>query len=120
MNSHGLRKLTKVFAGVVFLVALGINVKVTLDDPFLILTEGVLAQSSSSSSCSTVSVSEAVRDRSRNGWKGREVEVEVTIETKKCVRLFWKKVKICRTKKDKVRRIKCDCVSGTKQDYCLY
>ena len=48
MNNLISNKLAKVSALVVFLVALAINIKVTLDDPFLMLTEGVLAQISDS------------------------------------------------------------------------
>lgn len=56
MNNLISNKLAKVSVLVVFLIALAINIKVTLDDPFLILTEGVLTQISDSDE-STISSS---------------------------------------------------------------
>ena len=122
MDNQRLRKLARVFAGVVFLVALAINVKVTLDDPFLMLTEGVLAQSSSFSSCSTVSVSEAVRDKSRNEKTGIKVELIEIRKIKKCAILWFSGIplKICWFEEEKfLLGIACKCAPGTEQDYCL-
>ena len=57
MNNLLLNKLARMIAVVVFLIALAINIKVTLDDPFLMLTEGVLAQISDSDGSITSSSS---------------------------------------------------------------
>ena len=87
------------------------------------LTEGVLAQSSSFLSCSTVSVSEAIRDKSRNKRTGIEVELIEIRKIKKCAILWFSAVplKICWFEEEKfVLGIICDCAPGTEQDCCLY
>ena len=123
MNNQRLRKMAKVFASVVFLVALIVNVKVTLDDPFLMLTEGVLAKSSSFSFCATVSLLEAINEKSRNEKRGDIVTMWQYNPIEECTRT-WRKNSIvisCRiVKVEKVQRSYCDCVGATKQDYCLY
>lgn len=54
-------KLVKITVTGLFLIALVINIKVTLDDPFVMLSKDAIAQSSSASTSSSSSSSGKVR-----------------------------------------------------------
>ena len=58
MNTK-LRKLVKLTAAGLFIIALAINVKVTLDDPFSMISEVAIASGSNSSSSSEPPCAEA-------------------------------------------------------------
>ncbi|MGS2741686.1 hypothetical protein [Sinomicrobium sp. M5D2P17] len=61
MNSK-LKKVIKIIASALFVIALAINVKVTLDDPFLSFSESAIAQQTSGS------------DSSGQKWKREETK----------------------------------------------
>ena len=85
MNNLISTKLAKVSALVVFLVALAINIKVTLDNPFLMLTEGVLAQISDSDGSITSSSPKQEEESSdvRRGYSwGKQSDLKSTSLTK--------------------------------------
>ena len=84
MNNLISNKLAKVSVLVVFLIALAINIKVTLDDPFLMLTEGVLAQISDSDGSITSSSPKQEEESSdvRQGYSwGQQSVPKSTIRT---------------------------------------
>ena len=119
MNNIRLVKVARVFAGLLFLVVLVVNIKVTLDDPFLMLTENAVIQSSNFSyrNCSTVPISEGVR-----GKRGEIVDVIGMVKVRKCLSIFVEGLNICWKDGKVVEGVVdryCDCVDASLQDYCL-
>ena len=120
MNNTRLIKIARVFGGLLFLVVLVFCLKRTLDDPFLMLTEKAVIQSSNFSyrNCSTVPISEGVR-----GKRGEIVDVIGMVKVRKCLSIFVEGLNICWKDGKVVEGVVdryCDCVDASLQDYCIY
>ena len=93
MSKFKLYSIIKLTAAGLFIIALAINIKVTLDDPFVMLSDNAIAQttssSSSTSSTSSSSSSSSSDDKAKtkrpSSGSGSETEIR---SGKSCTRTF--------------------------------
>ena len=72
-------KWLKYLAASIFLLALAVNVKVTLDDPFVMMSEAVIAQTTSSSTTGTTASTTTTTSTTTSGG-GDKVLCEATVD----------------------------------------